>query len=270
MMFSDTYSKDLSKTFRGGENQSEVNVHTLELSSVPSNISVDDLKRALKVGHLVSLELDTDNLKNINTGKGKLVFRTNTNDDKESVMDKLYEIGIDYKDYVRVNKQKAPRVATSSVGWIDSKNEIDLIKAKAHEREVEEVPVSYSDQKSNSKKRITGKIGENLYIKPSNYLKNVTNDTHEKRINFYESNSDLFGNTNGEYARLHTERVGKEKIDLHKSTKDNRAQHLMANGKVILINRDLDWVKMQKKIDMFATNRATQPKSTRYGKTFNF
>lgn len=231
MMFSDTYTKDLSKTFRGGENQSEVNVHTLELSSVPSNVTVDDLKRALKVGHLVSLELDTDNLKNINTGKGKIVFRTNTTDDKEAVMDKLCEIGIDSKDYVRSNKQKAPRVATSSIGWIDSKNEIDLLKAKTHERETEDVAASIFDQKS-AKKTITGKVGENLFLKPANYLKNAKNDTHEKRINFYESNSDLFGNTNGEFARLHTERVGREKNDLHKSTKDNRAQHMMANGKI--------------------------------------
>lgn len=61
MMFSDTYSKrqTLAERTEGGE----VSVHTLELNSVPENLTADDLKRALKIGHLISVEVETDNLK---------------------------------------------------------------------------------------------------------------------------------------------------------------------------------------------------------------
>ena len=228
MMFSDTYFKNKSKTLHGSESQSDGNVHTLELSSVPSHLTIDDLKRALKIKQVISLELETDNIKNVNTGKGKIVFRANVEDGRESVMERLNTVGIDSKDYARINKQKAPRIATTSVGWIDSKNEIDMIKSKAFEREVDDISESKSENKT--KKKVTGKIGENLFLKPSNSHKSAKNETNMKRINFYESNSDLFGNTNGAFAKLHTERFGKEKVEFHKSTKDNRAQHLMANG----------------------------------------
>lgn len=97
------------------------------------------------------------------------MFRSNTEEEKEEVIGKLQEIGIASNDFVHKNKHKTPRVGTSSVGWIDSKNEIDLIKAKAGNRQAE----SNADAKDvnaflKQKKNVTGKVGENLYIKPKN------------------------------------------------------------------------------------------------------
>jgi hypothetical protein len=169
-------------------NKTDVNVHTLELNHIPPNVTVDDIKRSLKGNHLVSVEVEADNVKNTNTGKGKISFRINTNEGKNTVQNKLREFGIDSKDYQHKNKEKTSRVGTSAVGFLDSRNEIDLSKGKRNPtiKQLYEMK-SASAAPSTKKKQVTGKVGENLFLKPKEVISQYKNDTKALKVNFYES-----------------------------------------------------------------------------------
>lgn len=174
------------------------------------------------------------------------------------VIDKLKSLGIETRDYKRKDVKKASRVATSAIGFLDSKNELDLMKGSRTERIT--APDSKSSTRIKAKPKVAGKVGENLVIKPKDYLNDFKNDTKEKRIVFYESHGDLFGNTNGSYAQTHNKKLTTNKSNFEKDQKDNRVQHQMIN----------DWIKMEKKLQKFATQRAIQPKINRYGRTSEF
>ncbi len=80
-------------------------------------------------------------------------------------------------------------------------------------------------------KKVTGKVGENLFIKPKDYLKQYQNDTRTQRTAFYESCSDLLGNTNGSYAKNHTEKVKRDRKKLDKTMKGEQVQNKLIQGK---------------------------------------
>ncbi len=71
------------------KNSTDVGVHTLMLDQVPSDWTQDDLRRKLGGHHLISLELETNNVENINTGKGKIIFRSNQDHEKETIQSSL-------------------------------------------------------------------------------------------------------------------------------------------------------------------------------------
>ena len=258
VMFSDSNLQTQNTT---QDDVDAVNVHTLNLDKIPGNITADELKRNLQINHLVSMQVDTDNLKNVSTGKGQICFRSNRKNEKQIIMEKLKNLGISSKDYVLKNRNKTPRVATSTVGFLDSKNELDLMKGNATERRnINTTNINKNGTKPKIRKKVTGKVGENMYIKPKDYLHDFRNDTAEKRVVFYESNGDLFGNTNGTYSQNHSKKLAKNRSNFEKDQKDNRMQHKIAQ----------DWTKMQKRLEKYATNRAIQPKINRYGKTYDF
>lgn len=229
--------------------QTDVQVHTLELDHVPENLTLEDLKRNLKIKHLVSAELDTDNVKNLNKGKGKITFRTNTRDEKDQIQQKLHEIGIEAHDYEFKNKTRTARVGTSSIGFLDSKNEIDVNRGK-RDRLLDEGYNYTSEPRSiqpkiRDKQKIAGKVGENLFIKPKDYLKNYQNDTKSKRANFCESAAELFGNTNGGYAKVHNEKLARDRTNFEKGEKDHRVQHQIIQGKEFMF-QCCDWFRLDK------------------------
>ena len=177
--------------------------------------------------------------KNISTGKGKISFRSNTEHEKEKIQNNLKDLGIQSKDYKFKNKKKAPRIASSTVGIMDTRNEIDLAKGKR------DIPIDYSHVRSQPKikhhKKVTGKVGENLYLKPKNYLKDYKNESKTKRSNFYESNADLFGNTNGSFAKMNTQKLEGDRKEMDKSLRDNQVQNkLMQGNSSIFISYRLD------------------------------
>ena len=236
------------------------NMHTLSLSKIPQNLTASDLKRSLKLQYLIEIDVDTDNVKNISTGKGRISLRSNA-EGKQGIIDKLGLMGITAEEYKRKSQKRERRVGTSGIGILDSRNEIDLMKGN-RDYKIDTAKPNTDQRKNKSKtvKKVTGKVGENLFIKPKDYLHDFKNETKEKRVVFYESNADLFGNTNGSYAKTHGERLTKNKSNFELNQKENRAQHKLID----------DWTKMQKRINLYATNRATKPKITRYGRTYDF
>lgn len=241
--------------------KTDVNVHTLELNHIPSNVTVDDIKRSLQGNHLVSVQVDADNVKNVNTGKGKISFRSNTAEGKSVVQNKLKEFGIESKDFQHKNKEKTSRVGTSAVSFLDSRNEIDLSKGKTNLtiNQLYQMKSASTPASAKKKKKVTGKVGENLFLKPKDVISHYQNDTKAQRVNFYESHGDLFGTTNGSYAKVHNEKLAMEKANFEKGERENRLQHQLAQ----------DWTKMQKRFDMYASNRALKPTITRYGKNYH-
>lgn len=215
------------------QNKTDVGIHTLDLDNIPQNLNQDDLKRALGVNHLVSLEVETNNVKNISTGKGKIIFRSNTEHEKEKIESNIKALGINAKDYQLKNKEKAPRVASSQIGILDSRNEIDLMKGK-RDFPLEKSQIRTQPKIKNSKK-ITGKVGENLFIKPKDYLKDslsYSTNCKSKRTEFYKSCGDLLGNTNGNYAKKHSERINIDRQEIDKSTKEHQVHNKLAHGKL--------------------------------------
>ena len=257
-----------SEKKRQTESKTDVGVHTLELSNIPSHLNEADLKRVLGINHLVSLEVEADNLKNLSTGKGKISFRSNTENEKTKIQNHLKDMGIQSQDYKFKNKKKAPRVASSQIGIMDSRNEIDLAKGK-RDMQFDSSHIR-TQPKIKHQKKLTGKVGENLVLKPKDYLKSYKNESKTKRANFYESNADLFGNTNGSYAKTNTEKLKSDRKDVDKSLKDGQVQNKLINGKLLEQFNLIDWTKMQKRFDKYASNRALQPTITRYGRSFNF
>lgn len=259
MMFSDSNLQTQNTT---QDDVDAIAVHTLDLDQIPDGVTADDLKRNLKLNHLVSMQVDTDNVKNVSTGKGKISFRSNRKNEKDRVIEKLRTLGIQSGEHQHKNNKKVDRVNTSGIGFLDSRNELDLMKGSLIERKNYEQSKASAKSVSRvkSKQKIAGKVGENLLIKPKNYLADAQNDTKEKRIVFYESNGDLFGNTNGTYSKNHTQKLTKNMSNFEKDQKDNRHQH-----KIIQ-----DWTKMQKRLEKYASNRALKPKINRYGRTQEF
>ena len=106
-----------------------VEVHTLQLDHIPTNLSQDELKRKLGVNHLISLEVDTDNVKNVSTGKGKIAFRTNTQEDRAKLQQKLQDLGIQSGDYTYKNKKKI-QIILKNVICITPKELLHIHKKK--------------------------------------------------------------------------------------------------------------------------------------------
>jgi hypothetical protein len=226
-------SADKNASGKNNKHHTAVGVHTLELDHIPANVTIDDLKRSLESNHLIGVEVDTNNLTNTSTGKGKISFRVNTDNGKQLIQDRLHQLGIQTNDYERKNKQKASKVETTAVRFLDSRNEIDLSKGKKDEYiQVANLNKSMAVPASVKKgvKKITGKVGENMLLKPKNYAQEFNNSSKNKRTAFYESTSDLFGNTNGDFSKLHNERLAVERNEMDLSSKDNRNQHMLSQG----------------------------------------
>lgn len=256
----DRYCFNAEKDIQNRDNTTDVNVHTLDLDHIPANLTVDDIKRTLGAKHLVSLEVDTDNVKNINTGKGKISIRSNTKDEKEALQQILYDLGIESSDFQQKNRKKTARVGTSAVGFLDSRNEIDLNKGKRDRHDDYVTTQSKSQSRVKPKKNVTSKVGQNMFIRPQEYFKQYQNETKSTRTKFYESAADLFGNTNGAYSQAHNERLARELSTFDANEKQNKSEHKLIN----------DWMKMQKRFDKYASNRALQPTISRYGKNHKY
>ncbi|CAI2387551.1 unnamed protein product [Moneuplotes crassus] len=234
--------------------RTDTSVHTLDMHNIPAGVDKDNLKRALGNLHVVSLDINTDHLKNVSTGEGRICFRSNTESEKEKIQETLKDIGISTSDYIFKNKNRTSRIGTTQVSVLDSRNEIDCSKGK-RTMKVE----NNADKKDKSTTKVTGKVGENLFIRPKDYLKQTKNDTRTKRTAFYESCGDLLGNTNGTYAKNHLEKVKRNRKNLDKNMKNIQVQNKLIH----------DWTKMQK-YDKYAKNRALGQTTSRYGTVHKF
>mmetsp|Transcript_24156 Transcript_24156/g.24077 ORF Transcript_24156/g.24077 Transcript_24156/m.24077 type:complete len:397 (-) Transcript_24156:13-1203(-) len=246
----DRYLFNASKP--SGTKRSKTDVHTLNLHNIPEGVDKDNLKRTLGNLHLVSLDINTDNLKNVSTGEGRIIFRSNTEKEKEKVENALKDLGIKTTDYKLKNKVKTSRIGTSQIGILDSRNEIDCSKGQRTMKIEHKNEKNLKKNKSAAK--VTGKVGENLYIKPKDYLKDYKNESRTKRTTFYQSCSDLLGNTNGDYAKTHSERVKRDRKKLDKTLRNTQLQNQLIQ----------DWTQMQK-FDKYAKSRALGSTTTRYG-----
>ena len=229
MIFSDVHTRDKSTSAKR-YNQTEVEVWSLDLHSVPEDMSAEDLKMLLRIPNLVSINIDSDIIKNISKGKGKLTFRTNTLNEKESIIEKLNKIGIKLND----NK-----IVSESENCIDTKNDLHHAEEIGNKEDCsiqngdEAESKSYNSQLERLKKEVTEKVGQTLFCTQPSTRNNKLN-SKIKRIDFNQSKGELFGNTNGSYAKMHIDKLIKDKSAFERSVKDHKTQHKTAQGKLII------------------------------------
>ena len=233
MNFVDNYRRDQSSSALR-DNQADVNVWTLELNSVPDNISVDELKRMLRIPHLVSLKLDSNLLNNVTTGKGKLTFRTNTWNEKDLIIKKLNQIGISSNDFEDVNYLRTPIVKKSQLKQSEEIEKSDCNNQNGNEANQDQNSIDFmhNSQLPFKNNLVTGKVGEDHITpsKQSNFKYFNVNDSKIKRINFCQSKGELFGNTNSSYAKMHMDKLKRDRSVFDKTTKDQKTHNKIASG----------------------------------------